>query len=112
MPWGPWRTLLRQAHSKFPRPGRDFNGLGWAKSLFFFTGQCPGMCSHRPLMNAILHDKVQNRQGGQCHHHSLEQAPFLLSFSQKSVDLLLWRDPQVPSRKWEVIGSGMPSVGG
>ncbi len=34
-------------------------GLGWAKSLHFTTGQCPVMRYHRPLMRAILHDKIQ-----------------------------------------------------
>jgi glutathione-independent formaldehyde dehydrogenase len=34
-------------------------GLGWAKSHSFMTGQCPVMKYHRPLMNAILYDKIQ-----------------------------------------------------
>jgi len=34
-------------------------GLGWAKSCTFHTGQCPVMKYHRPLMNAILYDKIQ-----------------------------------------------------
>ena len=34
-------------------------GTGWAKSLSFSTGQCPVMRYHRPLMQAILADKVQ-----------------------------------------------------
>ncbi|SRR5258708_244487 len=34
-------------------------GLGWAKSHFFTTGQCPVMKYHRQLMQAILHDKIQ-----------------------------------------------------
>ncbi|PSK96014.1 glutathione-independent formaldehyde dehydrogenase [Murinocardiopsis flavida] len=34
-------------------------GLGWAKSHAFTTGQCPVMRYHRPLMKAILHDRVQ-----------------------------------------------------
>jgi glutathione-independent formaldehyde dehydrogenase len=34
-------------------------GTGWAKSLSFTTGQCPVMKYNRPLMMAILHDKVQ-----------------------------------------------------
>jgi glutathione-independent formaldehyde dehydrogenase len=33
-------------------------GLGWAKSHYFVTGQCPVMRYHRKLMNAILFDKV------------------------------------------------------
>jgi len=33
-------------------------GLGWAKSLAFFTGQCPVMRYNRQLMMAILHDRV------------------------------------------------------
>jgi glutathione-independent formaldehyde dehydrogenase len=34
-------------------------GLGWAKSLAFYTGQCPVMKYNRQLMMAILHDRVQ-----------------------------------------------------
>jgi glutathione-independent formaldehyde dehydrogenase len=33
-------------------------GLGWAKSHYFTTGQCPVMMYHRGLMMAILHDKA------------------------------------------------------
>jgi glutathione-independent formaldehyde dehydrogenase len=34
-------------------------GLGWAKSHYFFTGQCPVMKYNRSLMMAILHDKIK-----------------------------------------------------
>jgi glutathione-independent formaldehyde dehydrogenase len=34
-------------------------GLGWAKSHGFTTGQCPVMKYNRPLMMAILHDKIR-----------------------------------------------------
>ena len=34
-------------------------GLGWAKSHYFFTGQCPVMRYNRQLMMAIFHDKIQ-----------------------------------------------------
>ncbi len=33
-------------------------GLGWAKSHYFVTGQCPVMMYHRQLMMAILHDRA------------------------------------------------------
>ena len=33
-------------------------GLGWAKSHYFATGQCPVMRYNRQLMMAILHDKI------------------------------------------------------
>jgi glutathione-independent formaldehyde dehydrogenase len=33
-------------------------GLGWAKSHFFMTGQCPVMKYNRNLMMAILHNKI------------------------------------------------------
>jgi glutathione-independent formaldehyde dehydrogenase len=33
-------------------------GLGWAKSHYFYTGQCPVMKYNRQLMMAILHDKI------------------------------------------------------
>lgn len=34
-------------------------GLGWAKSHFFYTGQCPVKKYNRGLMMSILHDKAQ-----------------------------------------------------
>jgi glutathione-independent formaldehyde dehydrogenase len=34
-------------------------GLGWAKSHIFTTGQCPVLKYNRPLMMAILHDKIK-----------------------------------------------------
>src|SRR5256884_2309555 len=34
-------------------------GLGWAKSHYFYTGQCPVMKYNRQLMMAILHGKIQ-----------------------------------------------------
>ena len=34
-------------------------GLGWARSLHFTTGQCPVMKYNRPLMMAILYDKIK-----------------------------------------------------
>jgi glutathione-independent formaldehyde dehydrogenase len=33
-------------------------GLGWAKSHYFYTGQCPVMKYNRQLMMAILHDRI------------------------------------------------------
>ena len=33
-------------------------GLGWAKSHYFYTGQCPVMKYNRQLMMAILHNKI------------------------------------------------------
>ncbi len=33
-------------------------GLGWAKSHYFVTGQCPVMTYHRELMMSILHGKA------------------------------------------------------
>ena len=50
-------------------------GLGWAKSLSFLTGQCPVMRYHRQLMNAILHDKVQNARAVNATVIPLEKAP-------------------------------------
>src|SRR5580693_2343377 len=34
------------------------SGLGWAKSHYFYTGQCPVMKYNRQLMMAILHDRI------------------------------------------------------
>lgn len=50
-------------------------GLGWAKSHYFYTGQCPVMKYHRQLMNAILYDKVQIAEAVNVQTISLEDAP-------------------------------------
>ncbi|WP_128546864.1 formaldehyde dehydrogenase, glutathione-independent [Larkinella soli] len=50
-------------------------GLGWAKSHAFYTGQCPVMKYHRPLMNAILYDKIQIAKAVNVEVISLDQAP-------------------------------------
>jgi glutathione-independent formaldehyde dehydrogenase len=50
-------------------------GLGWAKSLYFATGQCPVMRYHRGLMQAILHDKIQIAKAVNVTVISLDQAP-------------------------------------
>ncbi|WP_047691915.1 formaldehyde dehydrogenase, glutathione-independent [Kocuria sp. ZOR0020] len=50
-------------------------GLGWAKSLSFTTGQCPVMRYHRPLMEAILHDKVHIADAVNAAAISLDDAP-------------------------------------
>jgi len=50
-------------------------GLGWAKSLSFFTGQCPVMRYHRQLMMAILHDRTQIAKNVNATVIPLDQAP-------------------------------------
>ena len=50
-------------------------GLGWAKSHYFVTGQCPVMKYHRGLMMAILNDKVQIAKAVNATKVSLEEAP-------------------------------------
>jgi len=50
-------------------------GLGWAKSHSFTTGQCPVMRYHRPLMNAILNDKVQIAKAVNATVITLDEAP-------------------------------------
>src|SRR6478752_1522181 len=50
-------------------------GLGWAKSCSFHTGQCPVLHYNRPLMQAILHDKVQPAKAVNVTVISLDQAP-------------------------------------
>ncbi|GGP98382.1 formaldehyde dehydrogenase, glutathione-independent [Streptosporangium pseudovulgare] len=50
-------------------------GLGWAKSLAFFTGQCPVMRYNRQLMMAILHDRVQIAKAVNATPIPLEEAP-------------------------------------
>jgi glutathione-independent formaldehyde dehydrogenase len=50
-------------------------GLGWAKSHYFITGQCPVMKYHRGLMMAILHDRVQIAEAVNATKVSLDEAP-------------------------------------
>ena len=50
-------------------------GLGWAKSHVFTTGQCPVMRYHRPLMQAILYDKIQIAKAVNVAVISLDEAP-------------------------------------
>ena len=50
-------------------------GLGWAKSHYFVTGQCPVMRYHRKLMMAILYDKVQIAKAVNVQVISLDEGP-------------------------------------
>ncbi len=50
-------------------------GLGWAKSHYFYTGQCPVLTYNRQLMQAILHDKVQIAKAVNATVISLDEAP-------------------------------------
>lgn len=50
-------------------------GTGWAKSLYFTTGQCPVMKYNHALMQAILHDKVQIAKAVNATVISLDDAP-------------------------------------
>jgi glutathione-independent formaldehyde dehydrogenase len=50
-------------------------GLGWAKSLAFYTGQCPVMKYNRQLMMAILHDRVEIAKNVNATVIGLEDAP-------------------------------------
>ncbi|MBI3664689.1 MAG: formaldehyde dehydrogenase, glutathione-independent [Acidobacteria bacterium] len=50
-------------------------GLGWAKSHYFTTGQCPVMRYHRQLMQAILYDKIQIAKAVNVTVISLDDAP-------------------------------------
>ncbi|WP_432695881.1 formaldehyde dehydrogenase, glutathione-independent [Marinobacterium sp. YM272] len=50
-------------------------GLGWAKSHSFHTGQCPVMKYHRPLMQAILFDKIKIADAVNVKMINLDQAP-------------------------------------
>jgi glutathione-independent formaldehyde dehydrogenase len=49
-------------------------GLGWAKSHFFTTGQCPVMKYNRKLMMAILKDKIQIAKAVNVQVISLDEA--------------------------------------
>jgi len=50
-------------------------GLGWAKSHYFATGQCPVMKYNRQLMMAILHDKIDVGKAVNVKVISLDQGP-------------------------------------
>jgi glutathione-independent formaldehyde dehydrogenase len=50
-------------------------GTGWAKSLYFVTGQCPVMKYNYGLMQAILHDRVQIAKAVNATTISLDEAP-------------------------------------
>ena len=50
-------------------------GLGWAKSHDFTTGQCPVMRYHRPLMQAILHEKTRPADAVNVTVISMDEAP-------------------------------------
>jgi glutathione-independent formaldehyde dehydrogenase len=50
-------------------------GLGWAKSLAFYTGQCPVMKYHNYLMQAILNDKIKIADAVNVKVIGLDEAP-------------------------------------
>jgi glutathione-independent formaldehyde dehydrogenase len=50
-------------------------GLGWARSLFFTTGQCPVMKYNRQLMQAILYDKIKIARAVNVTVITLNEAP-------------------------------------
>ncbi|MCG3199190.1 MAG: formaldehyde dehydrogenase, glutathione-independent [Candidatus Omnitrophica bacterium] len=50
-------------------------GLGWAKSHYFTTGQCPVMRYNRALMNCILYDKIQIAKATNVTVISLDDSP-------------------------------------
>ncbi len=50
-------------------------GLGWAKSHYFTTGQCPVMKYNRQLMMAILYDKIKIAKAVNATVITLDQGP-------------------------------------
>ncbi|HLR56693.1 MAG TPA: formaldehyde dehydrogenase, glutathione-independent [Beutenbergiaceae bacterium] len=50
-------------------------GLGWSKSHYFTTGQCPVKKYNRQLMNLILHDKAQIAKAVNATKITLDEAP-------------------------------------
>jgi glutathione-independent formaldehyde dehydrogenase len=50
-------------------------GLGWAKSHYFYTGQCPVMKYNRQLMQAILYDKIHIAKAVNVTVISLDEGP-------------------------------------
>ena len=50
-------------------------GLGWAKSHYFYTGQCPVMKYNRQLMMAILHDRIHVAKAVNVQVITLDEGP-------------------------------------
>ena len=50
-------------------------GLGWAKSHFFYTGQCPVKKYNRSLMMSILHDRAHIADAVNATVITLDEAP-------------------------------------
>ena len=50
-------------------------GLGWSKSHYFMTGQCPVKRYNRQLMNLILNDRAQIAKAVNARTISLDDAP-------------------------------------
>ncbi len=50
-------------------------GLGWAKSHYFMTGQCPVMTYHHKLMQAILYGKANPAKACNVTYITLDEAP-------------------------------------
>lgn len=50
-------------------------GLGWSKSHFFYTGQCPVMKYHRQLARAIMYDRIKPAKAVNVTVIDLEAAP-------------------------------------
>lgn len=68
-------------------------GLGWAKSLSFYTGQTPVMKYNRQLMEAILHDKIQIAKAVNVSVVTLDEAPQSYSEFSKGVAKKFVIDP-------------------
>jgi glutathione-independent formaldehyde dehydrogenase len=68
-------------------------GLGWAKSHYFTTGQCPVMSYNRQLMMAILHDKAHIADAVNATVISLDEAPQGYSDFDKGVAQKFVIDP-------------------
>jgi glutathione-independent formaldehyde dehydrogenase len=65
--------------------------LGWAKSHVFQTGQTPVLRYNRPLMQAILRDKIQIAKAVNVTVIKLEDAPKgYVDFAQGAAKKLCW----------------------
>ena len=74
-------------------------GLGWAKSMSFFTGQAPVIKYHRQLMQAILFDRVKIADAVNVKLISLDDAPAGYANFDQGASVKYVIDPHGEARK-------------
>ncbi|EOD15841.1 hypothetical protein EMIHUDRAFT_245510 [Emiliania huxleyi CCMP1516] len=79
-------------------------GLAWSKSASMHTGQCPVMKYHRPLMNAIMHDKVRIAEAVNAKIISLDDAPLGYQNFDQGESVKYVMDPHGVTGKVQALG--------